>query len=65
MNLKRCSQTYIDELEELILEYLREKRIEGPSIRIYTTLILLYANDVILLAHKHTRSSYKRRKSGD
>ena len=32
---------YIDELEELILEYLR---IDGPSIGIYTIFILLYVD---------------------
>ena len=37
---------YIDELAELILEYLREK-----SSFLNTVLILLYADDVFLMAH--------------
>ena len=42
---------YIEELEELILEYLKKERTDGPSIGIYTVLILLYEDDLILMAH--------------
>ena len=42
---------YIDELEELITEYAKSEEIEGPTIGMYTLLILLYADDVIMMSH--------------
>ena len=40
---------YIDELEELIAKYNKHKEIDGPAVGKYTLLILLYADDVILM----------------
>ena len=40
---------YIDDLKELILEYIKYGGIDGPSVGLYTVLILLYADDVILM----------------
>ena len=42
---------YIDELEELITEITKQEGIDGPAVGLYTVLILLYADDVILMAH--------------
>ena len=44
---------YIDELEELIAEYTKQGQINGPTIGMYTLFILLYADDVILMAHNY------------
>ena len=44
---------YIDELEELIAEYTKQGGIDGPTIGMYTLFILLYADDVILMAHNY------------
>ena len=44
---------YIDELEEVIKECVKREEIEGPSVGLYTVLILLYADDVILLAQTY------------
>ena len=42
---------YIDELEELVVEYNKHGEIDGPTIDMYTLLILLNADDVILMTH--------------
>ena len=42
---------YIDELEELITELAKFEAIKGPTILMHTLLILLYADDVIMMAH--------------
>ena len=42
---------YIDELEELIGEYNKHKEINGIAVGMYTLLILLYADDVIIMTH--------------
>ena len=44
---------YIDELEELIQEYITYGGIDGPSFGLYTVLILLYADNVILMVHTY------------
>ena len=42
---------YIDEFEELITEYAKSEEIDGPTVGMYTLLVLLYADDVILMSH--------------
>ena len=42
---------YIDELKELITKYAKFEVIEGPTIGMHTLLILLYADDVIMMSH--------------
>ena len=42
---------YIDEFEELITKYAKSKEIDGPTVGMYTLLVLLYADDVILMSH--------------
>ena len=46
---------YIDELEEVIMEHNQPKEREGPTIGIYTLYLLLYADDVIIMAHTYEK----------
>ena len=41
----------IDELEEMILEYAQSNVIDGPQIGLFVVLVLLYGDDVALLAY--------------
>ena len=41
----------IDELEEMILEYAQGNVIDGLQIGLFVVLLLLYSDNVVLLAH--------------
>ena len=41
----------IDQLEELINEFATKQGLQGPQLGLWTVLLLLYANDVALLAY--------------
>ena len=41
----------IDRLEEMINKIAAEERIQGCQIRLLTILLLIYADDVVLLTH--------------
>ena len=50
---KGAHYPHIDELEKVIKECVKQERIERPLVGLYTVLILLYADDVILLAQTY------------